>query len=49
MWREFMIFLLLFSVAIGVVALCFAFITSSKISNSDAGNDRMKEIASYIH
>lgn len=35
--------------AIGVVALLFALFTASKISKVDAGNDRMKEIASYIH
>ena len=34
---------------IGVVALVFAYVLAKRVSNSDAGNDRMKEIASYIH
>ena len=32
----------------GIVALIFAFVLSSRIEKADAGNDRMKEIASYI-
>ncbi len=35
--------------AIGLVALLFALFTAGKVSKVDAGNDRMKEIASYIH
>ena len=34
---------------LGVLALLFAFALSRKVSNQDAGTDRMKEIASYIH
>ena len=34
---------------LGVLALLFAFTLSRKVSNQDAGTDRMKEIASYIH
>lgn len=33
---------------VGVVALLYAFYKSSSIKKVDAGNDRMKEIASYI-
>jgi len=33
----------------GVIALLFALYLSNKISKADAGTDRMKEIASYIH
>ena len=33
---------------LGVLALLFAFVLSRKVSNQDAGTDRMKEIASYI-
>ena len=33
---------------LGVLALLFAFALSRKVSNQDAGTDRMKEIASYI-
>lgn len=33
---------------VGVIAIIFAFILSSRIEKADAGNDRMKEIASYI-
>lgn len=33
---------------VGIIALIFAFILSSRIEKSDAGTDRMKEIASYI-
>ena len=32
----------------GIVALIFAFVLSSRIEKADVGNDRMKEIASYI-
>ena len=35
--------------ALGLLALLFAFILSRKVSKQDAGTDRMKEIASYIH
>lgn len=34
--------------AVGIVALIFAFILSSKIEKAEVGNDKMKEIASYI-
>ena len=34
---------------VGIVALIVAAILASWISKQDAGNDRMKEIASYIH
>ena len=34
---------------LGVLALLFALTLSRKVSNQDAGTDRMKEIASYIH
>ncbi len=34
---------------IGVLALIFAFMLISKINKVSPGNDRMKEIASYIH
>ncbi|WP_027308950.1 sodium-translocating pyrophosphatase [Caloramator sp. ALD01] len=33
----------------GVIALLFAYFLSNKIGKQDAGNDTMKEIASYIH
>ncbi|SCZ03746.1 sodium-translocating pyrophosphatase [Alkaliphilus peptidifermentans] len=33
---------------VGVIALIFAYILTNKINNVDAGNERMKEIASYI-
>ena len=34
---------------LGVAALLFAAFLSRKVSRQDAGTDRMKEIASYIH
>src|SRR5690554_4082047 len=34
--------------AVGIIALIFAFILSSRIDKADAGTGRMKEIASYI-
>jgi K(+)-stimulated pyrophosphate-energized sodium pump len=34
--------------AVGIIALIFALILSSRIEKADAGTDRMKEIASYI-
>ncbi|HZX46782.1 MAG TPA: sodium-translocating pyrophosphatase [Clostridia bacterium] len=34
--------------AVGIVALVFAFILSSRIEKADVGTDRMKEISSYI-
>ncbi|SUY46470.1 membrane-bound proton-translocating pyrophosphatase [Clostridium putrefaciens] len=40
------IYLVAFS---GILALIFAFILAKDISKQDAGNDRMKEIAGYIH
>jgi K(+)-stimulated pyrophosphate-energized sodium pump len=33
---------------VGVIAIIFAFILSSRIEKAEAGTDRMKEIASYI-
>ena len=41
--------LIYFVPVIGVVALLFALTLAQKINKVDAGNDRMKEIASYIH
>jgi K(+)-stimulated pyrophosphate-energized sodium pump len=34
--------------AVGAAALLFAYILSARIEKTDAGNDRMKEISSYI-
>ena len=34
---------------VGVIALIFAFFKASFVSKQDAGNERMKEISSYIH
>ncbi|MGI6698545.1 MAG: sodium/proton-translocating pyrophosphatase, partial [Clostridia bacterium] len=34
--------------AVGVIALLFAFILSSRIEKAEVGTDRMKEISSYI-
>lgn len=34
---------------VGVIALIFAFFKASFVSRQDAGNERMKEISSYIH
>ena len=34
---------------VGVLALLFAFTLSNNIKKQDAGNQRMQEIASYIH
>jgi len=33
----------------GVIALLFAYFLSNKISKADAGNERMREISTYIH
>ncbi len=33
---------------VGVLALLFAFFKASFVSKQDAGNERMKEISSYI-
>ncbi|KRQ88042.1 putative K(+)-stimulated pyrophosphate-energized sodium pump [Caloramator mitchellensis] len=33
----------------GIIALLFAFYLSNKISKADPGNERMREISSYIH
>ncbi|SMP38868.1 sodium-translocating pyrophosphatase [Anoxynatronum buryatiense] len=33
----------------GIAALVFAYVLAARIKKVDAGNDRMKEIASYIH
>lgn len=40
---------LLIAPIVGVAALLFAFYKASVISKAEPGNDRMKEIASYIH
>lgn len=40
---------LVYSTAAGVLALLFAYFLASGISKEDAGNERMKEIAGYIH
>lgn len=40
---------LLYSTAAGVLALLFAYFLASGISKEDAGNERMREIAGYIH
>lgn len=40
---------LLVSLIVGVVALAVAMMLSSAIGKASAGNDRMKEIAGYIH
>lgn len=37
------------SLVVGVIALVVAFMMSSAIGKASAGNDRMKEIAGYIH
>ena len=34
---------------LGIVALLFARFLSAKVSKQDAGTDRMKEIAAFIH
>lgn len=41
--------LLFIALAIGVVALLVAVVFAKRVTSVDAGNDRMKEIASYIH
>ncbi|MDT8904090.1 sodium-translocating pyrophosphatase [Anaeroselena agilis] len=40
---------LILSALAGVVALLFAFFLASSISKANAGNERMREIAGYIH
>lgn len=40
---------LLIAPIVGVVALLFAFYKASVINKAEPGNDRMKEISSYIH
>lgn len=40
---------MLFAPLIGIVALIFAYYKASSINKVDAGNNRMKEISSYIH
>ncbi|MDO4178403.1 MAG: sodium-translocating pyrophosphatase [Phascolarctobacterium sp.] len=37
------------SIAVGILALAVAMFLSNSIGNASAGNDRMKEIAGYIH
>lgn len=41
-------FALIFAPIVGIVALLFAFYKASSIDKASPGNDRMKEIASYI-
>lgn len=41
--------ILLIAPIVGVLALLFAYYKASVISKAEPGNDRMKEIASYIH
>ena len=41
--------LALLAPVLGVVALLFALYLSKKVSKQDAGTDRMKEIAAFIH
>ncbi len=41
--------LMIIAPILGVVAILFAFLLSRKVSKQDAGTDRMKEIAAYIH
>jgi K(+)-stimulated pyrophosphate-energized sodium pump len=41
--------LLILAPAAGIIGLLFAFYLSNKISKAEAGTDRMKEIAGYIH
>ncbi len=40
---------LLTSLVVGIIALAVAMLLSSSIGKASAGNDRMKEIAGYIH
>ena len=40
---------LILAVVIGLCAMAVAFMLSSSITSASAGNDRMKEIAGYIH
>ncbi len=40
---------LIISTLTGVLALLFAYFLASSISKADAGNERMREIAGYIH
>ena len=42
-------FALIAALIVGALALVFAFYKAAWISKLDAGNDRMKEIANYIH
>ena len=41
--------LALVSPVLGIAALLFAFVLSGRVSGQDAGTDRMKEIAAFIH
>ena len=41
--------LLLISIALALCALAFAYYLIRKVSAQDAGTDRMKEIAAFIH
>lgn len=41
--------LALLAPVLGIVALLFALYLSKKVSKQDAGTDRMKEIAAFIH
>ena len=40
---------LIWAPIVGVLALVFAFVLSSKINKVDVGTERMKEISNYIH
>ena len=40
---------LIWAPIVGVLALVFAFMLSSKINKVDVGTERMKEISTYIH
>lgn len=42
-------YILLLTPLAGVIALLFAFMLTNRINKVDAGTERMKEIASYIH
>ena len=41
--------LIYFAPLLGICALLFAFYLTKKVGKQDAGTDRMKEIAAFIH
>ena len=41
--------LIYFAPVLGICALLFAFYLTKKVGKQDAGTDRMKEIAAFIH